>query len=97
MVIVLNDIDVLVLLLRYMSILHSKGLEILWVRFGNGEKLFINLCKFFTKLGLGVCSIIVKYHILCVGDVLNKDGTKPAATRAQPLKSSEQFAEIDSL
>ncbi len=77
LLVISNDTDTIVSLLRCMPQLREKGPQELWAEFGPGEhRRHIPLHVLAHKLGVGLCRVIVKAHVLTGDDTLSKIGTK---------------------
>lgn len=60
-----NDTDCVALILRYKTIFINKGLKVLWVEYGTGERRRkIPLHTVYSKLGAGICGTLIKAHVL---------------------------------
>lgn len=94
-VVLSNDTDVVVLLLRFMANFMSHGLRELWVRFGVGDKTrFLPLHVLLLKLGEDVCKVLIKVHILTGCDSTSKIGTKQAAMKQNVAQILKDFGEV---
>ena len=92
-----NDTDSSMNMLRYLDMFFTKGLKELWVEFGTGEnRRKIPLHKLLSILGAPLCRNLIKVHILSGDDCVSKVGTKHAALVCNPLVLVN-FAETDSL
>ena len=93
-VVLSNDCDTLMLLLRYMEKFMSNGLEELWLQYGGGErKRMIPLHTWYNALGARWCKTLIKVHGLTGNDFLNYIGTKLAAIKSDPLYHLAEFGE----
>lgn len=91
-----NDTDVVVLLLRFVELFLNQGLSELWVRYGTGERRrFIPLHVLYRKLPPGLPNVLIKAHILTGDDTVSKIGTKLGALTADPVKFLKEFAETE--
>ncbi len=98
LLVISNDTDTIACLLRFIPQLRAKGLEELWVEFGPGEhRRHLPLHVLADKLGVELCRVIVKAHVLTGDDTLSKVGTKHAALSCEPEKFLTDFAESDQL
>ena len=92
-----NDTNTVVLLLRHITAFFKDGLQEMWVEFGTREhRRKIPLHCLHAKLGEHFCNILLKAHVLSGNAVDSKIGTKYAAITCNPL-SLNTFAENDSL
>ena len=78
-VVVSNDTDSIVFILRYMKNFINMGLQEVLVEFGGGYKRKIPLHTPHTRFGAAFCSILVKVHVLSGNDAVSKVGRKHAA------------------
>ena len=98
LLVISNDTDTIVYLLRFISQMRERGLQELWVEFGSGEhRRYIPLHVLADKLGVGLCRVIVKAHVLTGDDSLRKIGTKHASLSCEPQKFLADFAESNQL
>ena len=75
-----NDTDTVVQILRHITAFFEKGLQEMWVEFGTGEhRRKIPLHCLHAKLGEHFCNILLKAHVMSGNDVVSKIGTKYAA------------------
>ncbi len=97
-VVLSNDTDSVVLLLRYMEYFMNKHMNELWVQYGVGTKRRViplhTLCR---KLGAALCQVLVKAHISTGDDTVSKFGTKHSAITSHPEMYLANFAESDDL
>lgn len=96
LLVISNDTDTIVYLLHFMPHFREKGLLELWVEFGSGEhrRRHIPLHVLADKLGVRLCKVIIKAHVLTA---LSKIGTKHASLLYQPQKFLSNFAESNDL
>ena len=93
-VVLSNDSDTLMLILRYLDSFMKSGLKEFWLQYGTGEsRRMIPLHVWCTVLGAEWCKVLIKVHILTGNDFLSTIGTKLAAIKADPLKYLSEFAE----
>jgi hypothetical protein len=93
-VVLSNDTDIVLLILRYIYYFQSKGLDELWIRFGTGQKRrLIPIHELAKKLGPHLCSVYIKAYIATGNDALSKIGTKHAAIIAKPENFLIDFGE----
>ncbi len=98
LLVISNDTDTVVRLLRFITEWREHGLHELWVEFGAGErKRHLPLHILAGRLGLRLCRVLVKVHVLTGDDAVSKIGTKHAAIACEPEKYLEQFAESGEL
>ena len=72
LVVVSNDTDTVVTLLRHIDIWAALGLKELWVQIGTGEKRrFLPLHAMLLKLRRDICRILIKVHVITGDDFLN--------------------------
>ena len=95
-VVVFNDTDYIVLILRCITTFINIELQEVWVEFGGEHKPKIPRHIPHTRLGVAFCSILVKVHVLFGNDAVSKVGTKHAALTCNPFYLTN-FAETDSL
>ena len=68
-VVLANDTDVLILLLRYMDKFIDEGALELWIRIGNqGKQRFIPIHTLYEKLGMTFCRVLLKAYIVWLVD-----------------------------
>ena len=94
-VVVFNDTDYILLILRCITTFINMELQEVWVEFGGEHKPKIPRHSLHARLGVAFCSILVKFHVLSGNDSVSKVGTKHAALTCNPL-SLTNFAETDS-
>ena len=93
-VIVSNDTDVVVLLLRFMAEFASVSLRELWVRFGIGEKTrFILVHTLLVKPGADMCNVWIKIHLITECDATSKIETKHTAMKVDTVTALKNFGE----
>lgn len=93
-----NDTDVIVIMLRYFETFKSNGLSELWIHFGTGEKRrFLPLHILQERLGPDFSRVLVKAHLATGNDALSKIGTKHGALAADPVSFLTNFGETDNL
>ncbi len=93
-IVVSNDTDTVILLLRYISLFKEGGLQELWVQYGTGEKRrMIPLHVMHLKLGEELCRVLIKAHVTTGDDALSKVGTKHAALVCRPAMLLSSFGE----
>ena len=93
-VVICNDSDVFVLLMRYYEQWLMKGLKELWMCYGTGNnRRMLPVHILFEKHGKDMCKVIVKAHVLTGDDSHSKIGTKHAAIKMDPQKYLRRFAE----
>ncbi len=98
LLVISNDTDTIMSLLRFMPQLRENGLQELWVEFGHVEhRRHLPLHVLAHKLGVGLCRVIVKAHVLTGDDTLSKIGTKHASLSCEPYRFQADFAESDQL
>jgi hypothetical protein len=98
LIVISNDTDTVVRLLRFITEWLEHGLRELWVQFGSGErKRHLPLHILAAKLGQDMCKVLVKVHVLTGDDALSRIGTKHAAFTCEPRKYLHSFAESDEL
>lgn len=91
-----NDTDVIIVLLRFVALFISQGLSELWIRYGTGEKRrLIPLHILYKKLEPEMPRVLIKAHILTGDDTVSKIGTKIGALAAEPVKFLKEFAETE--
>ena len=74
-----NDTDTVVQILRHITAFFEKGLQEMWVEFGTGEhRREIPLHCLHAKLGEHFCNILLKAHVMSGNDVVSKIGRKYA-------------------
>ena len=95
-VVVFNDTDYIVLILRCITTFINMELEEVWVEFGGEHRPKITRHSLRASFGEAFCSILVKVHVLSGNDAVSKVGTKYAALTCNPF-SLTNFAETDSL
>ena len=96
-VVVSNDTDSIVLILRYMTTLINMGLQKVRVEFGTGvHKRTIPLHRLQVRFRAAFCSILMKVHVIPGNEAVSKVGTKHAELTCNPF-SLTNFAETDSL
>lgn len=89
-----NDADSIILLLRYILEFKKNGLKELWVRYATGEKRrMIPLHILHNVLGEELCHILVKVHAMTGNDALSAVGTKLAGLRSEPVYYLSSFGE----
>lgn len=89
-----NDTDTVVRLLLFITGWREHGLRELWVEFGSDERRrHLPLHILAERLGLNLCMVLVKVHVLTGDDGLSKIGTKYAAFTCEPKKYLGNFAE----
>ena len=92
-----NDTNTVVLILRHITAFFKKGPQEMWVEFGTREhRRKIPLHCLHAKLGEHFCNILLKAHVLSGNAVVSEIGTKYAAITCNPL-SLNTFAKNDSL
>ena len=97
-VVLSNDSDTMMLLLRYVEDFIQSGLIELWLQYGTSEsRRLIPLHLWYTKLGVAWCKNLIKVHIITGNDYLSTIGTKLAAIRLDPLKYLSEFGESQSM
>ena len=97
-VVVSNDTDTIVLLLRYIGLFVENGLKQLWIHYGTGEKRrMIPLHLLSRKLGNDFCRVLIKAHVLTGNDTVSKIGTKHAALVSNPTRFLSNFGESPAL
>ena len=92
-VVVFNDTDYIVLILRCITTFISMELEEVLVEFGGEHRPKITRHSLHVSFGAAFCSILVKVHVLTSNDAVSKVGTK----HFQNSFSLTSFAETDSL
>jgi hypothetical protein len=98
LMVISNDTDTVVRLLRFIHEWRDHGLNELWVEFGHGERRrHLPLHILTDRLGLQMCQVLVKVHVLTGDDALSKIGTKHAAYTCEPDKYLHNFAESEDL
>ena len=78
-VVVFNDTDYIVLILRCITTFINMELEEVWVEFGGEHKPNIPRHSLHARFGAAFCSILVKVHVLSDNDAVSKVGTTHAA------------------
>ena len=98
LMVISNDTDTVVRLLRFITKWREHGLRELWVQFGSGErKRHLPLHIVAEKLGQDMCKVLVKVHVLTGDDALSRIGTKHAPFTCELQKYLHSFAESDEL
>ena len=98
LLVISNDTDTIVRLMRFITEWREQGLHELWVEFGSGEhKRYLPLHILHQRLGMGLSQVLVKVHVLTGDDALSKIGTKHAALTCEPEKYLNTFAESHDL
>ena len=93
-----NDTDSFVLLLRYTPFFINCGATEIWIQFGIGEhERMIPLHEVSASMGPSKSLTMIKAHILTGGDVLSKVGTKHAAVQMNPEQYLANFGETSLL
>ena len=93
-----NDTDVLIVVLHYMEYFTSIGLNELWMQFGTGKcTRFLPVHALLIQLGLQLCPIFIKCHVLTRTDNTRKTSTKSAALTSDPNKYFQNFGSDDCL
>ena len=96
-VVLSNDSDTLIMLLRFMDKFVKNGLEELWLQYGTGEsRRMIPLHLWFVELGVDWCKVLIKVHVLTGNDFLSTIGTKLAAVKLNPIQYLSGFGENES-
>ena len=94
LVILSNDTDSVVYLLRHIPHFLSLGCHELWLQYGTGDsQKMIPLHEQSIKLGPPMSKVLVKVHILTGDDIMSKIGTKHAAYIMNPVKYLETIGE----
>ena len=94
LVVISNDTDTVVRLLRFTREWQESGMLELWVEFGAGEhRRHLPLHILVEKLGYDLSRVLVKVHVLTGDDALSRIGTKHAALACEPHKYLHLFAE----
>ena len=97
-VIISNDTDTVMILLRYMSHFRQSCLNELWVQYGvSDRRRMIPIHLLHTKLGDDLCRILVKARVLTGDDTLSKVGTKHAAVVKTPIAYLYNFGETENI
>jgi len=98
LLVISNDTDTVVRLLRFITDWREHGLHELWVEFGSGERRrHLPLHILAQKLGHEMCKVLLKVHVLSGDDAHSRIGTKHAAFACEPQKYLSNFAESDDL
>ena len=93
-VVLANDTNVLILILRYMDTFLEKGAKEVWIRIGKKEsQRFIPIHSLYCKLGRRLCHVLLKAYIASGCDWLAHIGSKSAALKADPVKYLLEFGE----
>ena len=80
LLVISNDTDTVVRLLRFITDCREHGLHELWVEFGSGERRrHLPLHILAQKLGHRMCKVLFKLHVLSGDDAHSRIGTKHAA------------------
>ena len=95
-VVVFNDTNYIVLILRCITTFINMELDEVWVEFGGEHKPKITCHSLHARFGAAFCSILVKVHVLSDNDAVSKVATKHAALTCNPF-SLTNFAGTDSL
>ena len=97
-VVLSNDTDSFVLLLRYTPYFLSCGATEIWLNFGIGDfERMIPMHEVSAKLGPAQSLTMIKAHMLTGGDIHSKVGTKHAAVKMNPDKYLSNFGETSVL
>jgi hypothetical protein len=73
LIVLSNDTDVVVLILRYIFEHFSNGLQELWIKVGVGDKMrYVPLHTLGRQLGAALCNTLIKAHTLTGCDVTSK-------------------------
>ena len=86
------DTDVIVLLLYYWRVLHTYGLQELWIKGGVGDSTRYIPIHILAKLHESICPVIVTIHTITGCDLTSKVGAKSAALKAHPTIYLTEFA-----
>ena len=98
LLVISNDTDTVVRLLRFIPQWREMGLLELWIEFGSEEqRRHIPLHILARKLGDVLCRELVKAHVLTGDDALSKIGTKRAALACDPHTFLSEFGETQEL
>ena len=98
MIVLSNDADTFALLLHYIPLFNTLGLEEIWQQYGTGEKRrMLPLHQAVIRLGTPLARAVIKAHILTGNDCMSKIGTKNAAITANPVHYLARFGETDCL
>ncbi len=74
--------------------LHSHGLNELWIRVGVGQSTrYMPLHKIGEEIGLLTCKVLPAVHFLTGSDITSKLGTKSAALKANPQLYLTEFGQ----
>ena len=77
-VVLSNDTDVFIVILHYMNTFVKNGLKQLWLKYGTGStSRYLPMHALFEKIGIDLCSVLLKAHILTGCDITSKVGTEP--------------------
>ena len=97
-IILSNDTESFVLLLRYTPHFLSSGASEIWLNFGigNSERM-IPMHEVSTTLGPAKSLAMIKAHMLTGGDIHSKVGTKHAAVHFHPETYLSHFGESPDL
>ena len=89
-----NDTDSVMYLLRHTPYFMSCGCIELWVQYGTGDNQRMKpLHELSLKLGPERSKVLVKVHILTGDDIMSKIGTKHAAYIMDPIKYLKSIGE----
>ena len=93
-VILSNDTDSFVLLLRFTPHFLSCGVSEIWLNFGIGEyERMIPMHEVSITMGPSKSLAMIKAHIITGGDIHSKVGTKHAAVKSNPEQYLSNFGE----
>ena len=95
-VILSSDTDVFVLGLFYWKLLHSHGLDELWMRGGIGDTTRYIPLNTLGEKSPELCEVLPAAHALTGCDITSKVGTKHGAIKADPVKYLSQFGKESS-
>ena len=95
-VILSSDTDVFVLGLFYWKLLHSHGLDELWMRGGIGDTTRYIPLHTLGEKSPELCEVLPAAHALTGCDITSKVGTKHGAIKADPVKYLSQFGKESS-
>ena len=97
-VVLSNDTDTFVLLLRHTPHFLSCGATEIWLSFGIGEnERMIPMHEVSKRIGPAKSLTMIKAHIITGGDIHSKVGTKHAAVKTHPEKYLSSFGETPAL
>ena len=95
LLVISNDTDTIVLLLRFIPQFRERSLQELWVEFGSGVHMrHLTLHVLADNLGVGLCRVIVKVHVLTGDDALGKIGTKHGSLSSDYAETSQLTEEV---